>query len=112
MPEIKSDFRDDTTPMPLKVAAEVCFPYGGLTKSALAYAIRRGDLAYEKVGRSYFVTRRDIEKWRNSSRTAAKETKSARYVGFAEARDACLRNAQRLKKGLPIDRASLPNAKD
>ncbi|MFZ5674425.1 MAG: hypothetical protein ACOZAM_15825 [Pseudomonadota bacterium] len=106
MIEVKPISTDDNTPMPLKVAVEVCFPYGGLTKSALAYAIRRGDLAYEKVGRSYFVTRRDIEKWRGSSRTAAKESKPDMDRQIAELRESLLQGAERLIKGPPIDGAS------
>lgn len=88
-------------PMPVHEAVKVCFPYGGLTKTTLFDAIRSGHLAYEKLGRSYFITRRDVEKWRTASRFEAKVTKSDREVRFQEAREACLRTAKRLQKGLP-----------
>jgi hypothetical protein len=52
---------DENTPIPVGVAAKVCFPFGGLTKSTLMYAIRAGKLAYEKNGRAYFVTGRDFK---------------------------------------------------
>lgn len=108
VPESKdaAPLADDTTPMPLKVAVEVCFPYGGLTKSALFYAIRSGRLAYEKIGKSYFVTRRDVEKWRNLSRTAAKESKPDMDLQIAEMRESLLQGAERLIRGPPIDGAA------
>jgi hypothetical protein len=56
------------TPMPLDVAIARCFADGGVTKAHLLAAIRRGDLACEKIGRAYFVTAGDIREWRNKCR--------------------------------------------
>jgi hypothetical protein len=109
---------EDDVPMPIKVAVEKCFPFGGLKKFTLMNAIREGRLAYEKHGKAYFVTKRDIEQWRNASRVAAKppvdekfkEARVFRRVAAKpsaderskEAVESCLRNAKRLQKGLPV----------
>lgn len=58
-------------PMPLAVAVSALFPHGGVTKSTLLAAIRKGDLAYEKIGKAYFVTEADIAAWRNRCRADA-----------------------------------------
>jgi len=59
-------------PMPLDVAVTRCFPHGGITKSTLLAAIRRGALVFEKVGRTYLVTEADIAAWRSQCREEAK----------------------------------------
>ena len=55
-------------PMPLKVAAATCFPHGGVTKSTLLAAIAKGRLAYEKIGKTFFVTEAAVIEWRNQCR--------------------------------------------
>jgi hypothetical protein len=56
------------TAMPLDIAIGKFFPDGGISKEHLLAAIRRGELACEKIGRSYFVTASDIKEWRNRCR--------------------------------------------
>jgi hypothetical protein len=63
--------RPSDTPMPLDKAVQVYFPHGGVTKSTLLAAIRRGTLAYEKIGRAYFVTDAGIMEWRRQCHVAA-----------------------------------------
>lgn len=58
-------------PMPLHAAVQVYFPHGGVTKSTLLAAIKRGGLAYEKIGNAYFVTGADIQHWRATECRAA-----------------------------------------
>ena len=70
------------TPMPLHVAAQICFPHGGVTKSTLLAAIRAGSLTYAKVGNRYLVTEADIEGWMKQCRIQAK----ARDYGSESAR--------------------------
>lgn len=71
-------------PMPLDVAVRVCFPHGGITKSTLLAAIRKGALGFEKVGRTYLVTAADIAAWREKCREEAK----GRVCSYASARAA------------------------
>lgn len=97
---------DMDIPMPIEEAVKVCFPYGGLKKVTLFDAIRKGELAYEKLGRAYFTTRRDVEKWRSSFRVQAKQSKLEREQELQEHREALLRTAQRLIKGQPVDNSS------
>jgi hypothetical protein len=91
---------DEDVPMPIKVAVQKCFPFGGIKASTLMHAIRAGRLAYEKHGRSYFVTKRDIEQWRQTSRVTVKAAQTIDR-GSKDALESALRNAERLKKGLP-----------
>lgn len=60
------------TPVPISKAVEMFFPHGGVTKSTLFAAIRRGELACEKIGKAYMVTEADVIEWRKMCR---KETK-------------------------------------
>lgn len=61
-----------TDPMPLDVAARLCFPHGGATKRTLLDAIRKGALGFERVGNRYLTTVADIEAWRKQCRDEAR----------------------------------------
>jgi hypothetical protein len=54
--------------MPLDIALGKFFPDGGVTKEQLLSAIRKGELACEKIGRGYYVTASDIKQWRMKCR--------------------------------------------
>ena len=59
--------------VPLKEAAELFFPYGGVTKSTLRLAISRGELSYAHLGNKFFVSEADISNWLEKCRVPAKE---------------------------------------
>lgn len=63
---------NNTVLMPLSVALETCFPYGGVHKSTMLSAIRAGKLECTKVGRSYMVTEADIQNWTEKCRVTPK----------------------------------------
>jgi hypothetical protein len=99
-------------PMPLDIALQKFFPDGGLTKDAMLAAIRRGELACERIGRAYFVTAQDIREWRNTCRAKgfrpgsgsgnAKAASPAGSLSMDERRStlaAALAITKRLKKG-------------
>src|SRR5262245_26305954 len=99
--------------MPIARAVEVCFPHGGIKPATLMAAIRRGELAYEKIGRAYFVTETDVTEWRKQCRVPQKVTASISGKEKAEnrntssvtermkySRDSVRLKSQKLKKGL------------
>jgi hypothetical protein len=98
-----SDALNGNEPIPVARAVNVCFPYGGLKASTLMIAIRRGDLEFEKTGRSYFVTRAGVQRWRAKNRHEPKAT--ATELELREAprlaliRASVLKGSNRMKKG-------------
>lgn len=69
--------------MPLDVAVARHFPLGGATKATLLAAIRRGDLACERIGRAYFVTDADVKQWRRKCRESASRPGSSSGAALA-----------------------------
>jgi excisionase family DNA binding protein len=63
--------------VPLRQAAAVFFPHGGVTKSTLQNAIARGQLSYVRIGNKFFVSETDIAQWLEKCRVPAKEQVSS-----------------------------------
>jgi len=61
------DHHDFDDPITLKDACDVVFR-GAITPSTLMAEHRRGNLALEKIGRRFFVTRADLKEMRNKCR--------------------------------------------
>lgn len=57
---IKIDELDDTTPIPLAMAARLFFPDGSISKKSLRLEAARGRLTILKIAGKYFTTRRAI----------------------------------------------------
>lgn len=93
------DLSDVHPHAPLRISDAVFLPELDLAWSerVLRAAIERGDLAAERVGRSIFVTRRDIEEWRERCRLTPADRTSRpamrRDDGKASASRAAARSA-------------------
>ena len=99
---------DRCAPLRLAVAAELAFPFGGMTASGLRKEAARGNLAIERIAGKDFVTLAAIEEMRERCRTPAKaqgSTPGSTRPSAAQleiARDAARAIVERLSAGLPI----------
>jgi hypothetical protein len=107
---------DRNAPLRLKVAAELAFPFGGMTASGLRREIARGNLPVEVIAGKQFVTLAGIDEMRDRCRTNPKERASslrpprptAKLSGSSEmekngpALDAALKIAEELSSGSEI----------
>src|SRR5262245_54783800 len=59
---------DPDVPLRLDVAAEVAFPFGGMTASGLRREARRGRLIIERIAGKDFTTLRHIQEMRQQCR--------------------------------------------
>lgn len=59
---------DDDSPVPLKDAVTLFFPYGGLTLASLRTEVRKKRLVVEEIAGKHFVTRRAINDMRAKCR--------------------------------------------
>lgn len=64
-------------PVPVKNAAEVFLPYGGIKAATLMNAIRSGKLKAERLGRRYFVTRREFDAYRKRCKVQPTQARPA-----------------------------------
>ena len=64
---------DRDAPLRLKTAAEMAFPFGGMTASGLRKEANRGNLSIERVAGKDFTTLAAIDEMRERCRTTAKE---------------------------------------
>src|SRR6202011_4414167 len=62
-----------TTPLRLDVAAQLAFPDGSITASALRRMAASGRLDHEKIAGKIYVTLNSIERMRNRCRVQAKD---------------------------------------
>ena len=59
---------DPDTPLRLKTAVEVAFPFGGMTVSGLRREAKKGHLAIEEIAGKQFTTLRHIQEMREKCR--------------------------------------------
>jgi hypothetical protein len=105
----------DDDPVPLKAAANLFFPAGGVTARTLQTEIRKGNLVPERIGGKYFITKRAINEMRERCRsqlkvpgfTSAGNVETGELSGISATgarrsqRDATRATANRLKKRSP-----------
>src|SRR6266478_3443823 len=65
-----------TTPLRLQVAAQLAFPDGSITASALRRIAATGKLDHEKIAGKIYVTLNSIERMRSRCRVQAKDPDS------------------------------------
>jgi hypothetical protein len=87
------------TPLRLKDAVRIAFPYGGMTLSGLRREVGRGHLQIEMIAGKQFTTLRYIEQMRAKCRAELKEPVSI-SVNAAGARPCGLSSTEKTKSAL------------